>query len=47
MKIEFYWQDLTEKKQKEILDTLGENYNWDTFPFCELEIDDEDSVEGK
>lgn len=40
IKIEFCWQDLTEEKQKEILDLLGENCNWDIFPFCALEIEE-------
>ena len=40
-KIEFYWQDLTEKKQKEILERFGENMNWDVIPFCTLEIEEE------
>ena len=40
MTIEFYWQDLNERKQKEILDQLGENCNWDAFPFCTLEIEE-------
>lgn len=40
--IEFYWDDLTEAKKKEILDLLGENCNWDVFPFCTLEIEEED-----
>lgn len=40
--IEFYWNDLTEAKQKEILDLLGENCNWDVFPICTLEIEEED-----
>lgn len=38
--IEFYWNDLTEKKQQEILDTLGDNGNWDVIPFCTLEIEE-------
>lgn len=38
--IEFYWNDLTEKKQQEILDTLGDNENWDVIPFCTLEIEE-------
>ena len=39
IKIEFYWKDLTKEKQDEILELLGENYNWDSFPFCTLEIE--------
>ncbi|MBR3279216.1 MAG: hypothetical protein IKG01_10030 [Lachnospiraceae bacterium] len=44
VKIEFYWDDLTENKQREILDKLGENCNWDVFPFCTMEI--EESEDG-
>ncbi|MBQ3476584.1 MAG: hypothetical protein IJH25_00230 [Clostridia bacterium] len=40
MIIEFYWQDLVPRKQEEILEKLGENCNWDVFPFCTLEIED-------
>ena len=40
--IEFYWNDLTEAKKKEIMDKLGDNGNWDVFPFCTLEIEEED-----
>lgn len=40
IKIEFYWNDLTKEKQKEILEKLGENPNWDIFPFCVLELED-------
>ena len=40
--IEFYWKDLTENKQQEILDKLGDNCNWDVFPFCRLEIEEGD-----
>lgn len=43
VEIEFYWGDLTEKKQKEITDILGDDNNWDAFPFCTLMIEkDED-----
>lgn len=41
MTIEFYWNDLTENKQKEILGLLGENCNWDVIPFCTIEIEEE------
>jgi hypothetical protein len=37
--IEFYWQDLTPKKQAEIKEILGDNGNWDVIPFCTLEIE--------
>lgn len=37
--IEFYWKDLTKEKQDEILNLLGENCNWDSIPFCTLEIE--------
>lgn len=40
--IEFYWNDLTEKKQKEILEiTGGDNGNWDYFPIATLDIEEE------
>lgn len=39
LRIEFYWDDLTEIKKKEILNLLGENCNWDVFPFCTLDIE--------
>ena len=44
--IEFYWGDLTPKKQKEIMDTFGENMNWDVIPFCTLEIEDDEDEQG-
>ena len=37
--IEFYWGDLTEKKQKEILELVGDNNNWDVFPIATLDIE--------
>lgn len=39
--IEIYWNDLTESKQQEILRLLGDNGNWDVFPLCTLEIEQE------
>ena len=35
--IEIYWDDLTEAKQKEILEFLGDNGNFDTFPIATVE----------
>lgn len=42
MTIEIYWGDLCKEKQEEILETLGENGNYDVFPIAVLEIEDED-----
>ena len=42
MTIEFYWQDLTPKKQEELLEIFGDNGNWDIIPFCTLEIENGD-----
>lgn len=39
--IEIYWQDLTKKKQQEILDLLGENYNYDVIPICTIDIEED------
>ena len=40
--IEFYWNDLTEKKQKEILDIFGENCYWDVIPFATVDYEEEE-----
>ena len=40
--IEIYWQDLTPEKQQEILDALGENGNYDTFPIATIIVDPDD-----
>lgn len=40
--IQIFWQDLTQEKQEEILDKLGENGNWDVFPIVEIPEEDED-----
>ena len=40
IEIDFYWNDLTEAKQKEILEKLGDNCNWDVIPFCTMEIEE-------
>lgn len=39
---EIYWQDLTEKAQKELLEFLdGDNGNYDVFPIATLEVEDD------
>ena len=43
MTIEIYWNDLTEEKQQELLNLLGDNQNWDVFPIAEIEIEEEDA----
>ena len=43
MTIEIYWNDLTEEKQRELLNLLGDNQNWDVFPIAEIEIEEEDA----
>ena len=37
-RIEIYWQDLTQAKQGEILQVLGENGNWDVFPIATIDV---------
>lgn len=42
--IKIYWQDLTEKAQKDILDMFGEKeefMNWDVIPMATIDIEDE------
>ena len=40
--IEIYWDDLTESKQKEILDAFGDNGNYDVFPIATIETEQEE-----
>lgn len=42
MQIQIYWEDLTEEKQNEILEALGDNSNYDIFPIATIVIDDDD-----
>lgn len=42
MKIEIYWDDLTPEKQAEILAVFGGNCNYDVFPICVIETDEEE-----
>lgn len=43
MTIEIFFDDLTEAKQKEILDTLGDNGNYDVFPIASFEVEPNNS----
>ncbi|MEG1550884.1 MAG: hypothetical protein RR355_01295 [Oscillospiraceae bacterium] len=36
--IEIFWEDLTPKKQQEIIDAFGDNCNYDVFPIAEIPI---------
>ena len=36
MSIEIYWDDLTPAKQQEIIETFGDNCNYDMFPIAEI-----------
>lgn len=42
MRIEIFWQDLTPEKQVEILAAFGNNCNYDVFPICVIETDEEE-----
>lgn len=42
MDIEIYFNDLTKEKQKEIIEVLGDNGNYDIFPIATIEADKED-----
>ena len=44
-RIEIYWQDLTQAKQKEILQAFGENGNWDVFPIAIIDVPTENGVD--
>lgn len=39
MTIEIFLDDLTETKQKEILDALGDNGNYDVCPIAVVEVE--------
>ena len=41
MIVEIYWNDLTEKKQQELLEALGDNGNYDVFPLAIIEVEGE------
>ena len=44
--IDIYFKDLTPEKQKEIIDTFGDNCNYDVIPIVTIPVnnDDDESV---
>lgn len=42
--IEIYWDDLTEEKQKEIIEEIGDNGNYDVFPIATMEFEEEGDI---
>lgn len=42
--IEIYWDDLTESKQNEILEALGDNGNYDVFPIATIETEQDEEL---
>lgn len=38
--IEIYWEDLKEETQKEIINILGDNGNFDVFPIAVIDYSD-------
>lgn len=45
--VEIYWDDLTPQKQTELLEILGDDCNFDVFPICTLDIEEDDHVRSK
>lgn len=43
LQIEIYWDDLTPEKQKEILNLLGDNGNYDVIPLAIIELEETES----
>ena len=41
-KIQIFWNDLTAEKQQEIMDTFGDNCNYDVFPIVEIPVETEE-----
>ena len=42
--IDIYWDDLTPEKQHEISEVFGDNNNWDVFPICTIEVEEDGGV---
>ena len=46
MTIKIFFDDLTDTKQKEILDALGDNGNYDLYPIASIEVELNNSEES-
>lgn len=44
--IDIYWHDLTPEKQKEIINVLGDNCNFDVVPICTIDVECEGAHEN-
>ena len=44
--VEIHWSDLTEEKQKELIELVGYNKDWDNDPITIVEIQTDDSDYG-
>ena len=45
--INIYWNDLTKEKQKEIVDIIGDDGNYDIYPIAIVEIENLDEENEK
>ena len=43
--INIYWDDLTEDKQKEILEALDDNGNYDVVPIATIYVPEEEDLD--
>lgn len=41
--VQIFWKDLTAEKQKEIIETFGDNCNFDMIPIAELCLEEEEA----
>ena len=43
VEIRIYWNDLSENMKQKLLNIFGDNMNWDVFPMCTFEINNENT----
>lgn len=41
VKVELYWDDLSENAKATLTEAIGDNHNYDVFPITELIYEDE------